>query len=223
MAALEPANQQTPFPQNLLEAIARDPGIQVAREIEAQSIHQGELALLAFGRRPQIAHIHLNCSIREVHSLESAITLVPAGGSAEDISEAVILLPRRFQIEGSISRRPDNIAHQFGQFGPGSRYTHGDRRNTVIEDFKALWRSKTPFEVLTTGESYPRMLIQRLDWEFSGNDDFHFNASLEEYQIHLITVEDALALDQLDYSRSEASVGSNQGTEIGDLGFDLAA
>ena len=79
------------------------------------------------------------------------------------------------------------------------------------------------FEILTPGEPYPRMLIERLEWEFSGNDDFHFNASFVEYQVSGITIEDQLAIDQLDYSRAEANVGSNQGSEISDIGFDVAA
>lgn len=217
MAALNP-----PAPVDLIGSIVRDPGVNIARELEAQAIHQGEVALLAFGRRPQMAHILINVSLRERHAVESAITDVPAGDGS-DVTDAVILLPRRFSMEGSISGRPDNLAHQFGHFGPGSKYSSGDRRNTVIEDVKALWEARTPFEVLTTGETYPRMLIERLEWEFSGNDDFHFNVSLKEYQVSGITIEDQLSDDQLDYSRSEADVGSNQGSEISDLGFDAAA
>lgn len=222
MPALTPKHQQIPFPQNLIDQIVRDPLTNIGRELAANAIHAGDIALLAFGRRPQIAHIVLNCTIRELHSLEAAVTTRPAGDGS-DVGDAYIRLPRRLQLEGAISGRPDNLAHQFGNFGPGNRYSFADRHNTVIEDFKALWESETPFEVLTTGEPYPRMLIERLDWEFSGNDDFHFNASLIEYQVTGITIEDQLALDQLDYSRSEANVGSNQGSEISDIGFDPAA
>jgi hypothetical protein len=222
MATLAPAHQQIPFPQSIIDAIVKNPAVNVGRELAAHAIHAGDIALLAFGQRPQIGHIVLNCTIRELHSIEAMVTTRP-GGDGSDVSEAYIRLPRRLQLEGAISGRPDNLAHQFGNFGPGNNYSFGDRHNTVIEDFKALWRSETPFEVLTTGEPYPRMLIERLDWEFSGNDDFHFNASLVEYQVSGITIEDQLAVDQLDYSRSEANVGSNQGSEISDIGFDVAA
>lgn len=194
---------------------------QFAAEL-SEVANKSQIALLALAQRPQMGPILLNCTLSEVHSIEAEITERPVDASGS-VSDHYIRMPRIFSMEASISEYPDNIAHQFGHFGPGRKYTFKDRKATAWADIKALWESETPFEMITDLEVYPRMLIQSVETVQQDNSDILFRALLKEYRIIGLSIEDQLAISQLDYSSPEANVGSNQGTGVLDLGLDAAA
>lgn len=207
-----------------VHAAAADPARKFSDFVQVLTAVQNasQIALLAFAERPQMGPIILNCTLSEVHSVEAEITERPVDGAGR-ISDHYIRGPRIFSMEASVSEYPDNVAHQFGHFGPGRKYTFRNRRATAWSDIKALWESETPFEMITALEVYPKMLILQAETVEQDNSDILFRALLKEYRTIGLSESDQLAIAQLDYSDSEANVGSNQGTEVADLGLSGAA
>lgn len=192
-----------------------------SREI-SELMNVSAIALLTVAQRPQLGPIVLNCTLSEVHSLEAEVTERPVDADGS-VSDHYIRLPRIFSMEATISEYPDNLAHQYGHFGPGKKYRYANRKATAWSDLKHLWESETPFEVITELEIYPRMLILSVETIKQDNSDLLFRALLKEYRIIGLSIEDQLAIDQLDYSSEGADVGANQGTQVADLGLDVAA
>lgn len=194
---------------------------QFSREI-SEVMNIAQMALLTITPRPQMGPIILNCTLSEQHSLEAEVTERPVDADGS-VSDHYIRAPRIFSMEATISEYPDNLVHQFGFFGPGKKYRFANRKATAWSDIKALWESETPFEVITELEVYPRMLIVNLETIKQDNSDLLFRCLLKEYRIIGLSIEDQLAIDQLDYSSEGADVGANQGTQVADLGLDIAA
>ncbi len=109
------------------------------------------LVALFEDKKPKFGSLIFDASFREAHAVENEITDEPVADSSE-VTTFVITRPRQLVITVGVSSHPDKIIPQ------GSRTRHIDAWHAL----KGLSDRHEIAVFVTTLETYPRMLIQRV-------------------------------------------------------------
>jgi len=174
--------------------------------------------LLITAVRPTIGPIVLNCTIRERHSGDIAISEAPIEDGST-LADHALILPKVLEIEGVISPYPDNPADQIrmaagfvaDSIRRGKPRSSADYAADVWARIRALASSLETFDVTTDREHYKSMLFEHYECTDTNNAGTTFLiATLRQVQFAKTKFEPFPSDDVKDPLSSTADVGVQQ-------------
>ena len=154
--------------------------------------------------------LQIDATVRLTHSLATNITDFPLE-DGESASDNAVKQPRRLVIEGSITDTP--TTYTVIGYVPSSSFIPGimPRAVRAFQEILNLWKTETPFDIITPKDYYKSMLIENFVSDESAQIGKRLSFTMNLKQVRIIEDETVSALDDL----------ALPNTDLGYLAFKL--